>query len=199
MNNFRKNAWACSFFLLIAVMLSESQLHANIINVKNSDHFSSITKENSVLVKFSADWCSVCEMIETPYEELSNEAEFQHVTFAHVDVEKNQDLSKQYGIVGIPTFVYMSQGTKNNQAIGVENIGAFKEDVRLALRKHFSALNSNCAACSTHIKTEQDSNDQQPEPVGIIGKIKAFILMIFSKIKNLIMDLIDTIKGIFGW
>ncbi|CAE7204049.1 unnamed protein product [Rhizoctonia solani] len=59
-------------------------------------------KGKIVIIDFHASWCGPCHMIAPVYEKLASEN--PDLAFTKVDVDNNEDLSKQYGIRAMPTF-----------------------------------------------------------------------------------------------
>ncbi len=91
----------------------------NIINVTDSD-FEDIVlnSEQPVLVDFSADWCAPCKTIEPYLSELANEYKGK-VTFAKIDIDKNQAYASTYGVRSMPTFIMFKGGQQTNLLTGV--------------------------------------------------------------------------------
>ncbi len=197
--------------ILTALMLAVPSMQARVSTIINENDFqSAVGKHNRVLVKFSADWCSVCNGIQKPFEEISDEDEFQGVMFAQVDVDKLDGVSKQNGIVGVPTFGYYEKGNKKVEEIGVQNMPAFKEHLRDNLRKNFDEEQMMEAPAQEvdAVVIEEDISaapaqaaPQAAEPnffVKIFITIKNFFLAVLSKIKDFFMTIVNAIKGFFG-
>ena len=196
--------------VLIACMVGFGTVCAKVTHISNEEEYAKALKSSDrLIVKFYADWCSVCSGIQKPFDEIASEPEFDHVNFVQVDVDKLDSVSKQNGIVGVPTFVYVENGAKKIEEIGVQNMPAFKENLRGSLRKNF---NKNGI---------QDTQKQQPENITIFEEdevtapamppvaepniivktltmIKDFILVIILKIKDFFMMILQAIKGLFS-
>ncbi len=121
-------------------------------------------------------------------------------------------MSKQNGIVGVPTFVYVDNGAKKIEEIGVQNMPSFKDHLRDNVRKTFQvAQNATDMSIATGQPTEVITDETitvQETPVAvpaepnifmrIINGIKNFIMLVFTKIKEFFTTIVDAIKGFFG-
>ena len=79
-----------------------------------------------VLVDFWAVWCGPCKMLAPVIEEIAAEYEGK-VKVGKVNIDDEQQLAMQYGIMSIPTVILFTDGQAVNKSIGVvpkENIVA---------------------------------------------------------------------------
>lgn len=84
-----------------------------------------LTKENfdtiqntdkKVLIDFYAEWCGPCKMVSPIVDELADE----HPEFliAKVNVDEEQSLAAQFGVMSIPTLVVIENGKILKQSVG---------------------------------------------------------------------------------
>ncbi len=84
-----------------------------------------LTKENfdtiqntdkKVLIDFYAEWCGPCKMVSPIVDELADE----HPEFliAKVNVDEEQSLAAQFGVMSIPTLVVIQNGKILKQSVG---------------------------------------------------------------------------------
>lgn len=86
-----------------------------------------ITKENFkeevvdckelVLIDFWASWCGPCNMLSPIIGEIDSEV--SGVKVGKVNVDEEQELARQFGIMSIPTLVVVKDGTVVDTSVGV--------------------------------------------------------------------------------
>ena len=78
----------------------------------NGENFNEITKEK-VLVDFYASWCGPCKMLSPVLEKISND-----IKVVKVDVDKYQDLAREYGVMSIPCLILFEDNKEIKRNIG---------------------------------------------------------------------------------
>ena len=81
------------------------------INKENFDI--EIKTDGIVIVDFFATWCGPCQMLSPILEELSTTYKV-----CKVNVDENQELAREYGIMSIPTVFIYKDGKQINKFIG---------------------------------------------------------------------------------
>lgn len=87
--------------------------------ITNNDEFNEIiNSSNLTVVKFGAEWCGPCKMMNTTIETIENE--FNKVNFVEVDVEEgsNDDIVSRFNIRNIPVLIFMKNGDTLSKSVG---------------------------------------------------------------------------------
>jgi len=106
------------------------------VHAVNTDTFQKevLDEKGVVFVDFYADWCGPCKFTSPIIDELAESAEFKDtVKFVKIDVDQNQDLSGQYNVFSIPTFITFRDGKIVSQFSGAKDKGGFVSELKSAL------------------------------------------------------------------
>lgn len=76
-----------------------------------------LESEKTVLVDFYADWCGPCKMLSPIVEQVAEENE--NIKVCRVNIDEEQDLAVEYGIMSIPTLVVIKNGEEEKRSVGV--------------------------------------------------------------------------------
>lgn len=71
-----------------------------------------------VLVDFWAEWCAPCRALAPTLEELAEKYRGRF-TVAKVNVDHDQELAAQFGILNIPTLLFFKGGEEVDRVVGV--------------------------------------------------------------------------------
>ena len=73
-----------------------------------SEQFTALlTKPGYIVIDFSAEWCPPCKVMKPILESFSNDPSLSKLAFATIDVDEVPDVSQQFGVMSIPTFVFL--------------------------------------------------------------------------------------------
>ena len=70
------------------------------------------------MVDFWADWCGPCKML-TPTVEALAEQYGDRVVTGKVNVDEEPELARRFGIMSIPTVVFLKNGKEMERKVGV--------------------------------------------------------------------------------
>ena len=71
----------------------------------------------TVLIDFWAEWCGPCRMLSPVIDEVA--AENPAIKVGKVNVDEQQELAAQFGIMSIPTLLVFKNGQKTNESLGL--------------------------------------------------------------------------------
>jgi thioredoxin 1 len=77
-----------------------------------------IQSEKPVLIDFFATWCGPCKMLGPVLKEVKDSLG-DRVSIIKIDVDKNQQISSQYQVRGVPTMILFQNGKQLWRQSGV--------------------------------------------------------------------------------
>ena len=83
---------------------------------KNNFNQEVLNSDKPVLIDFWAPWCGPCRMVVPLVEEIAKER--SDIKVVKVNVDEEQELAMQFGVMSIPTLVVMKNGKIVNQVTG---------------------------------------------------------------------------------
>lgn len=81
-----------------------------------SNNFDEKIKKDRVLVDFYATWCGPCKMLSPVFESVSEE--IKDTKFIKVDVDKFEELCRNYKVMSVPTLILFENGKEVKRKIG---------------------------------------------------------------------------------
>lgn len=83
---------------------------------KNNFNQEVLNSDKPVLMDFWAPWCGPCRMVVPLVEEIAKER--SDIKVVKINVDEEQELAMQFGVMSIPTLVVMKDGKIVNQVTG---------------------------------------------------------------------------------
>ena len=83
---------------------------------KNNFNQEVLNSDKPVLMDFWAPWCGPCRMVVPLVEEIAKER--SDIKVVKINVDEEQELAMQFGVMSIPTLVVRKNGKIVNQVTG---------------------------------------------------------------------------------
>ena len=97
-----------------------------IINVTQSSFAEEVQNSSvPVLVDFWASWCGPCRMLSPVVDEIAEER--TDIKVCKINVDEEEALAMQFGVMSIPTLIVFKDGVPVRQAVGVQPKAAILE------------------------------------------------------------------------
>ena len=84
-----------------------------IIHLEKEKDFKELIKKDKILIDFFATWCGPCRMLGPVLEKVESK-----LKVVKVDVDKFEDLAREYGVMSIPTLVLSDEGAEIKRHVG---------------------------------------------------------------------------------
>ena len=84
-----------------------------VIHLEDESKFKELIKEDKILVDFFATWCGPCKMLAPVLEKVESD-----IKVIKVDTDEFDELSREYGVMSIPTLVLIENGQEVKRNIG---------------------------------------------------------------------------------
>ena len=89
-----------------------------IINVTKNNFENEVLKSSiPVLIDFNANWCGPCRMLRPILDEVSKERD--DVKIVSVNIDDEEDLARNYGVMSIPCLVLINSGKEVKRSVGL--------------------------------------------------------------------------------
>lgn len=89
----------------------------SIIHIESNFKKDVLNNEGLTIVDFWAPWCGPCKMFGPVFEIVSEK--FKNIKFCKLNVDEDQEnVSKDYGVMSIPTVILFKDGKEIDRRIG---------------------------------------------------------------------------------
>lgn len=80
------------------------------------------------IVDFTAKWCGPCQRISPILDQLAKEYDGKIVIYK-VDIDKNQELARAFGVSSIPAILYIPTDGKPSMTVGSRDKARFQNEI----------------------------------------------------------------------
>ena len=87
-------------------------------HLKSADFTAEMEAASLAVVDFWADWCGPCKMLSPAVESLAEKYSGQ-VLVGKVNVDQEPELARAFGIMSIPTVVFLKNGKEIGRKVGL--------------------------------------------------------------------------------
>ena len=95
-------------------------------HLKTAEFNEAVEAAPLAMVDFWAVWCGPCKML-SPVMDSIAEQYGDKVLVAKVNVDEEPDLARQFGVMSIPTVVFLKNGREFDRKVGVMPAQAFTQ------------------------------------------------------------------------
>ena len=88
------------------------------------EDFAQETANGVTLTDFWATWCGPCRMMSPVVDEIA-ESMSTSIKVGKINIDECPNLAEKYGVMSIPTFIVLKNGTEAGRTVGVQS----KEDI----------------------------------------------------------------------
>lgn len=110
--------------------LTEKEFNTTIYDMtkKNSEYLGT----KPAIIDFTAKWCGPCQRIAPILDELAKEYG-ESIVIYKVDIDKNPELAKAFGISSIPAIMYIPTKGKPSMTVGSRDKARFQSEINTIL------------------------------------------------------------------
>ncbi len=99
------------------------------VEVTDATFLETIAKHPNIVVDCWAPWCGPCRLVSPIIEELAKDYAGK-IIFGKLNVDENQRIAKEYGIMSIPTLLVFKDGKLVDQFVGAMPKKMLEERIR---------------------------------------------------------------------
>jgi len=95
-------------------------------NLKTAEFDAIVDEASLAMIDFWAVWCGPCKMLSPAVEDIA-ERYGDKVLVGKVNVDEEPELARRFGVMSIPTVVFLKNGREFDRKVGVMPVQAFTD------------------------------------------------------------------------
>jgi thiol-disulfide isomerase/thioredoxin len=175
--------------------LGVSLSYAKSRSIKSQEEFDQVKQTQSpIAAYFHADYCSPCQAAKEHYRRISAMPEYQDIAFLMIDILAHPRITEEYGVRGIPTIVFIKDGTEVNRMTGFRDAQTFNAELIRSLNSAFNKEASGMQATESEDQTAINMPaESSPESA------PGFLTRIYHEILWFICQILFMLASLFHW
>lgn len=93
-------------------------------HLKKTDFDAAVDAAPLAMVDFWADWCGPCKMVAPFVEKIADDYDGKALV-AKVNIDEEPELAQRFGVMSIPTLIFLKGGQEIDRKVGVMPPEAF--------------------------------------------------------------------------
>ena len=102
------------------------------LNLKTAEFDAAVEKDNLAVVDFWATWCGPCKMVAPAVEHLAEKYQGKALV-GKVNVDEEPELARRFGVMSIPTLVFLKNGREIDRKVGVMPPDVYEQTIEANL------------------------------------------------------------------
>ena len=89
-----------------------------LVHLDHAEFDAAVEAAPLAMVDFWADWCGPCKMVGPTVEKIAADYDGKALV-AKVNIDKEPELAQRFGVMSIPTLVFLKNGEEFDRKVGV--------------------------------------------------------------------------------
>lgn len=100
-----------------------------VINITDSNYQELLAKNKPMVIDFNAEWCGPCRKMAPIIEKLAEDYDGQ-VIVGECNVDENEQLPVEYGVMSIPAIFFVKDGKIADKSVGAVSAATIEQKLQ---------------------------------------------------------------------